>query len=84
MERADSTPTHRMKHVPAATPRSLLIHDGELADVRALLASLEVPFVERLGAEHAEDRSGSWDLVIASAKRVLDLQASSKPTRFRG
>ena len=41
---------------PAATPRSLLIHDGELADVRALLVSLKIQFVERLGAESTEDR----------------------------
>lgn len=73
-----------MKHVPAST-RSLLIHDGELADVRALLVSLRIPFVERLGAESAEDRRTRWDLVIASAKRVLDLQlplSSSPPTQI--
>ena len=70
---------------PAATPRSLLIHDGELADVRALLVSLQLPFTERLGAESAEDRGTRWDLVIASAKRILELQlphASCPPTQI--
>ena len=74
-----------MKQVPAATPRSLLIHDGELADVRALLESLEIPFVERLGAESQADRQTSWDLVIASAKRILELQlppSATPPTQI--
>ena len=62
-----------------------MIHDGDLADVRALLVSLRIPFVERLGAETAEDRNCRWDLVIASAKRILDLQiphSSSPPTQI--
>jgi hypothetical protein len=66
-----------MKQPPPAAPRSLLIHDGELADVRALLSSLELPFVERLGAESQTDRQTSWDLVIASARRILELQLSN-------
>ena len=85
MERADPSATHRMKPVPATTPRSLLIHDGELADVRALLVSLKIPFEERLGAESVEDRRSRWDLVIASAKRILDLQlpwTSSPPIQI--
>jgi PilZ domain-containing protein len=74
-----------MTHVPAATPRSLLIHDGELADVRELLAALAVPFVERIGPECDEDRRCPWDLVIASAKRILELHlpsASAPPTQI--
>jgi hypothetical protein len=76
---------HQMKHTPAATPRSLLIHDGELADVRALLVSLGVPFVERLGTESPADRAAPWELVIASAKRILELRlpaSSSPPTQI--
>ncbi|HKA14188.1 MAG TPA: PilZ domain-containing protein [Myxococcota bacterium] len=69
-----------MKQVLAATPRCLLVHDGELADVRALLVSLAVPFVERVGAESADDRRHPWDLVIASARRILELQIASSPT----
>jgi hypothetical protein len=74
-----------MKQAPPETPRSLLIHDGELADVSALLASLEIPFVERLGAESQDDRQTCWDLVIASAKRILDLQlakSAAPPTQI--
>jgi hypothetical protein len=63
-----------MTQAPAAHPRSLLIHDGELADVRALLVSLGIPFVERVGAESPADRAQPWELVIASAKRILELK----------
>jgi hypothetical protein len=73
MGKADPTATHRMKPT-APHANSMLIHDGELADVRALLVALGTPFVERLGAESEEDRRTRWDLVIASAKRLLDLQ----------
>jgi PilZ domain len=55
-------------------PRSLLIHDGELVDVRALLVSLGIPFVERVGAESPADRAHPWELVIASARRILELK----------
>jgi hypothetical protein len=65
-----------MKYVPASS-RSLLIHDGELADVRALLTSLSISFIERIGTEREEDRSHAWDLVIASARRLLELQLPS-------
>src|SRR5439155_17335785 len=83
--RANPRAMHRMKQAPAATPRSLLIHDGELADVRALLVSLGIPFVERLGAESPADRTTPWELVIASAKRILELRlpaVSSPPTQI--
>jgi PilZ domain-containing protein len=63
-----------MNQATEAHPRSLLIHDGELADVRALLVSLGIPFVERFGAESPADRANPWDLVIASAKRILELK----------
>jgi hypothetical protein len=62
-----------VNQAPAAHPRSLLIHDGELADVRWLLVSLGIPFVERVGAECPADRAHPWELVIASAKRILEL-----------
>src|SRR6185436_14237297 len=38
---------------------------------------LQVPFTERLGAEQDEDRRTRWDLVIASARRILELQLPS-------
>jgi hypothetical protein len=67
---------HQMSHEPGSPPTSLLLHDGELADVRALLTSLGVRFAERLGAELPEDRAQHWSLVIGSARRILDLQLS--------
>ena len=63
-----------MTQAAASHPRSLLIHDGELADVRALLVSLGIPFLERVGAESPADRSHPWELVIASARRILELK----------
>ena len=66
-----------MTQAAASHPSSLLIHDGELADVRALLVSLGIPFVERVGAESPADRSHPWELVIASAKRILELKLPS-------
>src|SRR5262245_15708096 len=81
MERANPSATDRMKPAAAPTPRSLLIHDGELADVRALLESHQIPFIERIGVESPEDRRFPWELVIASARRILELQlpCSSSP-----
>src|SRR5262249_30415503 len=63
-----------MSQMPGSPPTSLLLHDGELADVRALLGSLGAPFVERLGSERAQDPATRWSLVIGSARRILDLQ----------
>src|SRR5262245_52892239 len=73
-----------MSHEPGSPPTSLLLHDGELADVRALLVSLGVRFAERLGAELPEDRVGRWPLVIGSARRILDCQLarSSAPIQI--
>jgi PilZ domain len=53
-------------------PQTLLVHDGELADVRALLEELETPFAERRELS-AADREAPWDLVIASPRRILNL-----------
>jgi len=83
MGEANPNATHRMTQPPAANPRSLLIHDGELVDVRALLVTLGIPFVERVGAESPADRAHPWELVIASAKRILELKlpSSAQPPR---
>jgi hypothetical protein len=74
-----------MSHEPGLPPTSLLLHDGELADVRALLGSLGVRFLERLGPELPEDRTARWSLVIGSARRILDLQlarSASSPVQI--
>jgi hypothetical protein len=66
----------------AAIPSSLLVHDGELADVRALLDEIGVPFVERLRALDPEDTEEDWGLVIASPQNMLRLYSVSAPTRI--
>jgi hypothetical protein len=60
--------------VDFSDPITLLIHDGELEDVRDLLEELEVSFIERDGAPTSEDGRTSWDLVIATPKRMLDFE----------
>ncbi len=55
------------------TPKILLQHDGELADVAGLLSELGAAITERLGAPAAQDDETSWRLVIASARRALEL-----------
>jgi hypothetical protein len=54
-------------------PKILLQHDGELADVAALLSELGASVTERLGAPAAEDGEASWRLMIASARRALEI-----------
>jgi hypothetical protein len=54
-------------------PKILLQHDGELADVAALLSELGAATTERLGGPVAGDAEIAWRLVIASARRALEL-----------
>lgn len=56
-----------------SAPKILLQHDGELADIAALLSELGASITERLGAPAAEDGETSWRLVVASARRALEL-----------
>jgi len=55
------------------TPKILLLHDGELADVAALLCELGAAITERLEGPAPQDAESSWRLVLASARRALDL-----------
>ena len=67
---------------PSAPP-TLLLHDGELADVRLLLCALGKPFLERLGDLSPQDEEVPWELVIATPRRVLDeamLSLNPRPT----
>jgi len=59
-----------------AAPRqaTLLVHDGELADVRALLAELGLPFAERRGALAQSDLEQRWGLAIATPRRIALLK----------
>jgi hypothetical protein len=61
---------------PTSAPKILLQHDGELADIAALLAELGASIAERLGAPAAEDGETSWRLVVASARRALELPSN--------
>jgi len=66
----------------APIPQTLLVHEGDLADVRALLASLDAPCVERLGALAPEDSAAEWGLVIAPPEKMLRLHDVSAETRI--
>jgi len=71
--------------VKSPHPATLLLHDGELADVRALLEELGAPFEERPGRPSPTDRPSDFELVIATPKRILDLSGhvtGHRPTRI--
>lgn len=57
-----------------SSPPTLLLHDGELGDLRQLLAELEQPWVERLGGPAPGDLGELWGLVIGTPQRLLDPQ----------
>jgi hypothetical protein len=69
---------------PASDASILLLHDGELEDVRGLLSKLGLPCLERRGAARPEDRERPWDLILANPRRMLDLERSGlrAPTRI--
>jgi hypothetical protein len=53
------------------TPAVLLIHDGELANLAAVIEPLGG--IDRRGRPTDSDRSRAWDVVVASASRMLEL-----------
>ena len=55
--------------------RILLLHDGDLEFVAALLREFGVCFDERRGGASKEDREGAWNLVVANATRIRELPA---------
>ena len=57
-----------------AVPTSLLVHDGELADVCALMGQLGLEFTERRGSPKPEDEARGWDLVVSTPRRLLELE----------
>jgi hypothetical protein len=57
----------------ASAQRVLLLHDGELADVAGLLHELGIACAERLAGIAPGDVESHWRLVIASARRALEL-----------
>lgn len=54
----------------AGAIKVLLIHDGELADVRGLLSDIGTPFVEREGEPTDIDLRTAWDLIVSSQRHI--------------
>ncbi len=57
----------------SGSPRALLVHRGELADLRAELTGLGLDVFERAGTLHPEEAQQAWDLVVATPLLVPDL-----------
>jgi hypothetical protein len=61
---------------PKARPNVIFVDDGELADVRRLLDSLDVEF-EEAASLSAVGRSGGCELLISSARHALAAPAAA-------
>jgi hypothetical protein len=65
------------RQVPVASesidPTVLVNHDGELVDVLALLSEAGVGVIDRRGPPTGQDARTSWELVIATPKRIVKL-----------
>jgi hypothetical protein len=62
-----------LEHRPAV----LLTHDGELSELTHVLAGLGVDLHERVGAPSESESAWSWDLVVGTPRRLLELDAGS-------
>lgn len=56
-------------------PNILVLHDGELDDVSALLEELGLRAVVRRGSPPLEVLQASWELVVGTPRRLLDSDA---------
>lgn len=56
-------------------PMCLILNDGDLDDVCALLRSLGLAFFERRGRPEPVDEARAWDLVVSNPKRLLEFDA---------
>lgn len=56
---------------PTGSPSILLLHDGELEDVRTLLHSLGAEPTSLGSAEPARASRTRWDLIVTTARRAL-------------
>ena len=61
---------------PNNGPMALLIHGGELADIRELLEEMRVPFVERRQPHAPNQRESRWALVIAGPQRIAEYKVA--------
>ncbi|TFG96563.1 MAG: PilZ domain-containing protein [Myxococcales bacterium] len=62
-----------MEHRPAV----LLTHDGELSELAHVLTGLGVELHERVGAPNESESAWSWDLVVGTPRRLIELDAGS-------
>jgi hypothetical protein len=60
-----------LEHQPAV----LLAHDGELSELTRVLAGLGVDLHERSGAPTESESAWSWDLVVGTPRRLIELDA---------
>jgi len=54
-------------------PAVFVVHDGELAELSRVVAGLGVELHERVGPPTEPDRAWSWDLVLGSPRRLIEL-----------
>jgi hypothetical protein len=57
----------------------LLVHEGELEDVRNLLCDLDIPFEEAATEVPTCEDGSDWALLIATPQRILKLGAQPDP-----
>ena len=50
----------------SSSPRVLLVHRGELADVRVALTEMGIDVFERAGTVHPREAKQPWSLVVVS------------------
>ncbi len=62
-------------------PAALLVHDGELSDIGALLMELGISVGERKGLPTPGDAAAVWDLVIATPMRMLEFPVGARGAR---
>jgi len=56
-----------------STPSALLLHDGELTDVGALMGRMQLRVVDRRGAPNFRDRKTDWLIVVGTPSRIVEL-----------
>ena len=71
--RGTQTSPEASSDLPKEIPVVLILHDGELDDIRPIFDSLGVPSLERRGRPLPADAEIGWDLVIAPPQKLLDL-----------
>jgi hypothetical protein len=60
-----------LEHQPAV----LLAHDGELSELARVLAGLGLDLHERVGAPTESESAWSWDLVVGTPRRLIELDS---------